>query len=835
LFLLLVLFGLLVFSVGAKSPTLDEQNHLARGLAYLKTGDLRLSQEHPPGANAWVAWPLLLDPRVRLPLESVSWANGEWYGFADQLLWSGGQGSWQNTRDSEAANLEAGLHPQGMVFATRVPVMWLTLLLAALAYRWARELGGRWAGGVALVLLAFDPNLLAHGRLTTNDLGLTSATLAASYALWRAVHTRQRTTDARAAAIAGAALGAALLAKFSALVLVPIAALVLFVGWISSGAKPGATHAGPKRPGRASHLALYFATAALVVWAGYGFSWGPIDALRGLPGPAPAFWSGIQSILRRTGGGSSAFLLGQHSPTGWWYYFPVAFAVKTPLSTLLLLGLGIGGLGIGRLIIWGVGAIRLVPRPALFGQPNEPVSSDLLSLLCLVLSPLAFWAIAIAGSFNIGYRHILPSLPFLYILAAWSIGRFLSPERIFRRFAALPILTRPQVRLLVLLLLLWLAFQPLFIAPHYLAFFNALAGGPQNGYRVLVDSNLDWGQDLPGLARTARKMGEERVYLSWFGAAHPEAYDLSFHPLPGFWRFGGEAAAYGFNPLAPAPGLYAISATNLQGVKLSDRDLYAWFRARTPDASAGHSILLYRVEPVLEYTEQVVLGVPMAQLGAEERDLLRRAGSVRQYDPGTGLIVPTGGAPAAWYVSPLPPKGAETVRAGPGYTLAQLAEWPPATLPLTPPENAHFGYVRPLEAQLGVEGDVPGVTLTVIVRWQVDEPPHRAATSFVHLLDAQGAYLAGWDGLTAPATCWQAGDRIEQRYAIALPPDLPPDSYPIEIGWYEPDTGQRWAYRIGDEIAGDRWLLEWKAGRVEDWKTGRAEAPATSLPEDPST
>ncbi len=85
--LLLVLFALLVFSIQNKSPTLDEQNHIARGLAYLKTGDLRLSQEHPPLINAWQAWPLLLDPAIRLPLDSPSWANAEWYGFADQLLW----------------------------------------------------------------------------------------------------------------------------------------------------------------------------------------------------------------------------------------------------------------------------------------------------------------------------------------------------------------------------------------------------------------------------------------------------------------------------------------------------------------------------------------------------------------------------------------------------------------------------------------------------------------------------------------------------------------------------------------------------------------------------
>jgi hypothetical protein len=298
---LLVFFGLLVFSIRFKSPTLDEQNHLARGLAYLKTGDLRLSQEHP----------LLLDPRIHLPLESASWANAEWYGFADQLLW----------------RANSDVSAQAMVFCTRVPVMWLALLLGALAYRWARDLGGVWAGGIALALLAFDPNVLAHGRLTTNDVGLTCAVLAASYALWRA----QRARTAGAAALAGAALGAALLSKYSALVMVPIAVAIWAVAWAVSG---GGRHLW--------HLVLVLGVAGLVVWAGYAFTWGPIAVLGGLPGPAPAFWSGIQSILQRTGGGSSAFLLGQYSETGWWYYFFVAFAVKTPLATLALLALAAG-------------------------------------------------------------------------------------------------------------------------------------------------------------------------------------------------------------------------------------------------------------------------------------------------------------------------------------------------------------------------------------------------------------------------------------------------------------------------------------------------------------
>jgi hypothetical protein len=805
--LLLSLFGLLVFSVQDKSPTADEQNHLARGLAYLKTGDLRLSREHPPGINAWSAWPLLLDPDIRLPLESQSWANAEWYGFADQLLWR------------TNANRQASAGPQAMIFATRVPVMWLALVTAALVYRWARDLGGPWAGLAALGLSVLDPNLLAHSRLTTNDAGLACTALAANYALWRALHAPRRGAWGRWV-VAGAALGAALLSKFSALVLLPVAVIVVVVQAL-------ADLTGLEKPVRS--VLAFFAVAALIVWAGYAFTWGPIAALNGVPGPAPAYWAGIASILRRTSAGSPAYLLGRVSETGWWYYFFVAFAVKTPLPALVLLALGIGLLTAGRLGIRKLGTRKSGNwEIGQAGHPNSPVAQSPnfptpQSLLPLFLPPLAFWALATAGGFNIGYRHILPSLPFLYVLAGMGIGETTTragnrgwgsgesgnsePGKPATRASNFPIPC-----LLLAALYAWLAVETLSIAPHYLAYFNQIAGGPGRGYRVLVDSNLDWGQDLPGLVRYVERAGIERVNLSWFGAAHPEAYDLPFHPLPGFWRFGGEATVYGFNPYAPAPGVYAISATNLQGVKLADRDTYAWFREREPDAQVGYSILIYEVEPEQASIsgEAAVLGVPLFQLTREERDLLRRVDSVRRYDPQSGVITPAG-ARTVWYITTQSPNQSLETRQGPGYVVARSPGMPETGIDV---EASFGGLVTPLSyTARQAEGD-PEQTLQVTIQWRVARAPHRAAVSFAHLLDAVGRYQSGWDGLTAPATCWQEGDRVEQRYVLPLPQGLAPGAYLIEVGWYDADTGQRWPYVVNGETVGDRMLEEWTFGRT---------------------
>jgi hypothetical protein len=850
-FLLLVLFGLLVFSVVEKSPTADEQNHVARGLAYLKTGDLRLSQEHPPGVNAWEAWPLLLDPGVHLPLDSPSWVNAEWYGFADELLW------------------RANDRPQAMVFATRVPVMWLTLILAALTYRWGRALGGAWSGLLALVLTVFDPNILAHGRLTTTDMGVTVLGLVAMWALWRAVHASrvQRVPGWGRWAAAGLAFGALLLTKFSALVLGPVTLLIVLLAWagqlLSSG---GHSETLPRRAGwrsrlRASGLGRWalcllvlYGVAGLVVWAGYRFTWGPIAPLGGLPGPAPTYWSGIASILQRTGGGSTAFLMGRYSETGWWTYFPVAFAVKTPLPTLVMLALALVTWIWGKgerancsprsIAEWdgqtapprtrdlrgsssGLGVLRDAPTngqaavqsPNLSAtteppnhrtteppnhltteQPNHPTFWRMLHLLCLLLPVLAFWIVAMSGGFNIGYRHIMPSLPFLYVLVGWQVGTWLAGIKWagVRRWVAAACGT----------LALWLVVGTLLIAPHYLASFNVLAGGPDGGYRILVDSNLDWGQDLPALAKTFGMDQPVRVRVSWFGAAHPEAYDLAFHPLPGFWRFRGDPAAYGLNPYAPAPGTYAISASNLQGIKLADRDTYAWFREREPSSHVGHSILIYQVEGNAA-DRAVVLGVPMAQLADEERALLEEGASVRQYDPTTGVLLPLGlPGEDVWFVAPELPAWGTAVRTGPGYVVFQT-QWD--RFPYGPDrerQDIHFGpYVRMLDHQIEGLSSLQRGPLLVRALWRVEALPHRAAVSFAHLLDGEGRYLAGWDGLTAPATCWQEGDLIVQEYRISLPANLVPGTYQIELGWYDPYTMARWPCAVDGRSVGDRFLI----------------------------
>jgi hypothetical protein len=146
------------------------------------------------------------------------------------------------------------------------------------------------------------------------------------------------------------------------------------------------------------------------------------------------------------------------------------------------------------------------------------------------------------------------------------------------------------------ILVVWLALNTLCIYPHFLAFFNAVAGGPDNGWRVLVDSNIDWGQDLKGLKAYMDDHQIERVKLSWFGSAYPERYGIAHDPLPGvgFPSYFDLWSDPPFDRNNPEPGIYAISVTNLVGSVFPDHEIYAWFREREPAAKVGYSIFIYK-------------------------------------------------------------------------------------------------------------------------------------------------------------------------------------------------------------------------------------------------
>jgi hypothetical protein len=241
--------------------------------------------------------------------------------------------------------------------------------------------------------------------------------------------------------------------------------------------------------------------------------------------------------------GQKAFLMGQHSTHGWWYFFPVAIALKSTPAELLMIGL----------------VVFLACRP---GTWRDPARRLWLVSIAVLLGA------GMCSSLNIGHRYMLPIYPLVALIVADWLGEK-AAGRPSRAIAS------------GMLLLAWQAVSIAGIAPHYLAYFNTLRGGPSQGYHYLVDSSLDWGQDLPGLRRELEARNYHRVALCYFGTANALAYNLRSAD----WLERDDSVAMDCDWLA-------ISATALQGAYGGDTDLLDRFRD-LPSVQVGYSIFLY--------------------------------------------------------------------------------------------------------------------------------------------------------------------------------------------------------------------------------------------------
>jgi len=555
------LLGLLIvqclLGMRSNSPTSDEQNHISRGYYYLVRGNPELNMA-PPLINLLSAVPLLAYKGIIVPTFDPTHMRTFVDQFASEFVWV------YNDADT-------------VINSGRVAIAVLSLLFAYCCYRWASDLWGTPAGLLALFLYVLDPNVIAHSQLVTADLGVAGTMLVATYFLWRFLRWR-RNLDL---VLTGMLLGLALASKQSALLLAPIFIVVLCIEAFVTrdvalrGSWPWQQHfaRGRWRPGIYFLLAVGLMLAALaflVLWACYHFQTAPLSqsgsthaavdriirdpSLRSLAHrllnavriPFPTYLRGLGWLQRYSVRGAPNFLMGQFSRKGWWYYFLVTLTIKTPVPTLILAMTG----------------AYLILRGRFDTKRREHV---------LFIALIGFLASMLFSSINIGYRHILPALPLLFVIASRTVATI--PKRWHLALTAA--------------LCVWLALGTLRLYPHYLAYFNELVGGPDQGYRYLVDSNLDWGQDLKNLKTYMDQHGIEQVHLSYFGNAHNIAYyQVRALPLPADKPSDLESRP---------PEVYAISATYLQIGDIVDLQAYSWLRQYKPFAKIGYSIFLYRL------------------------------------------------------------------------------------------------------------------------------------------------------------------------------------------------------------------------------------------------
>ena len=467
--------ALIASTYGTLNSTSDEPAHVDSGMEVLQFGSYSYELQHPPLARIAVA----LGPYLA-GLREKTHRDVEREGFmtvfqdGNEILYAGGQ-YWRN------------------LTLARMGVLPFFVLLCVVTFAWARRWFGPDAGLWAVALLICTPPILGHAGLATLDLACAAAVMTALYALLRWFEE----PGAKRAAWFGAAVAFACLVKFSSLPFLG----VCFVAAILR-----------KRPSMREALLAACATLALL-WAGYGFDvgalgpvWGahpkiegvltehpalrPLwDAAMGAPLPFPKLLLGLRDVVRHNGLGHGSYLLGEYRTNGWWYFFPVVLAVKTPILLLAL-----AALGALRLRTWQQ---RLT---AVF--------------------PLAILLVCLPSQIDLGVRHILSVFPLLAILAG-EIG------------------VRHHNSRTPLLLLALMSAELLWTRPDFLAYFNQFAGTRPE--RVLAESDLDWGQDLDRLSRRLHDLGAKEVTLKYFGSAL-----LEKAALPTYWDLDPRKPAKGW-------------------------------------------------------------------------------------------------------------------------------------------------------------------------------------------------------------------------------------------------------------------------------------------------
>jgi hypothetical protein len=271
----------------------------------------------------------------------------------------------------------------------------------------------------------------------------------------------------------------------------------------------------------------------------------------------------IGYLLRDVSGTRPTYLLGENRVGGSPYFFPIAFLFKTSAAFHALLLLGLAAL---------IAGVRRIPA----GQRTERVLAS--RLRAPVLALLVFGTLLLRSTLNIGFRYALPVLPLLCVLTAAGVMKLL------------PIVRR-RVRVAVAVLVTWTVLHVASYYPHFLAYISEYGPGRDEGYQVLVDSTLDWGQGLIELAEFMRQNRIPRIYLSYFGSAWPAGYGIDYVPMPSYFTL----------PAAPVPDTaapptwVAISATNLTGTYLRS-DPFRAFREARPAHVVAHSIYLYRLQ-----------------------------------------------------------------------------------------------------------------------------------------------------------------------------------------------------------------------------------------------
>lgn len=569
-----------VFSIRQDSLTMDELAHLPAGYSYLTQKDMRLNPEHPPLIKDLAALPLLFLKNISFPSQIKAWQqdiNGQWE-FGNYFLFKSG-----NPADK-------------MIFLSRLPMILVLVILGFYVFKWAKEWGGNRVGLLALFFFCFSPTLLAHGRLVTTDIAAAAGIFIASYYFLKALQSLNK----RQALIAGLAFGLAQLLKFTAILLIPLfgfIALVFFVLKLKLVEK------------KSKFLLDCFLVLLIVFVVGFALVWlvylyhvwnypvakqveathfllasHPIKFLRPLlirMAQIPVlrafgqYLLGLFMVFERAAFGHTTYFSGEVSAAGWKIYFPTVYLIKETLAFHLLTLLA---------LLYAAYKIKEPFWKKPFKGGVDWLQGHLAEFLIFCFIGL-YWLASLTSDLNIGVRHLIPTFPFVILLVAKGIDIWLKGEHLLIKNKKWPLY------LILGLLISWQVYAVISIYPHFLSYFNEIVGGPSKGYIYVVDSNLDWGQDLKRLKQWVDENKIEKIYINYFGGA-----DVNYY-------FGDQALPW-WGERDPEelerPAYLAVSASMFQGGRglpspgfNQSSGYYHWLEDYQSIARIGYSIFVY--------------------------------------------------------------------------------------------------------------------------------------------------------------------------------------------------------------------------------------------------
>jgi hypothetical protein len=457
----------------------------------------------------------------------------------------------------------------------RIACIPFSIIGVAVCYQWSKSLFGRNAGLASTCLWCFSPNILCWGSTICPDLAATSFGVLAFYCFW--IYNGK--PSLKSASLSGITLGLCLLTKGTWISLIAIFLIIEFVSVLCNKNQPICSLINFQRLffilwilsiGIYILNCGYFFEGTFQTGDAYSFKsnlFTSINKMTGItvnnvPIPLPQeYVYGIDAQRLDFENGLDSFLLGKWSKHGWWYYYIICIVVKEPLAFNIL-------------FVWSVILICY----DIVRQNKRILFYDIIKVLIPIV--LIFCFISSQSGFSRHFRYMIPILPFMCIIIGYLFSLHYNIVS-YKKFL-------PTV------LLITYVIASLFIFPHSFSFFNIIAGGPYNGHYFLLDSNIDWQQDLLFLKKWQQQNHDKfnDIKVAYYGDTPPEYFGI-ISSGPPFYGRNNQLNITDDNLLGPSSGWFAISVHCLH----HPREDYSYFLKFRPVKYVGYSIYIYHITP----------------------------------------------------------------------------------------------------------------------------------------------------------------------------------------------------------------------------------------------